>query len=124
MKWIINQKRYQFMEFLGSVFVFIMMEVMLMISSVLMICAFRAKGTDWYAAALKLQVENEIFFVEKADEIFFVLNIAVVFVLVYVIASLGIFRTMQLKKRNDTYGHISCWDMRKKQSEKYLFWII
>ena len=99
MNWIINQKKYQIIGFMGSVFVITMIDVMLMISSVLMLCAFRAKGADWYAIALQQQAENEIFFVEKANEIFFVLNLAVVFVFVYVVASLGIFRTMQLKKK-------------------------
>ena len=70
MNWIINQKKYQIIGFMGSVFVITMIDVMLMISSVLMLCAFRAKGADWYAIALQQQAENEIFLLKKQMKFF------------------------------------------------------
>lgn len=97
MNWIINHKKYKSFYFVCNLLVSTA-EIM-----VLSICVFFAYSTvviqnrDWYQNAVDMETETDLLFREKMNNIFGVLWMAVLFVLLFCIIAVCMFRKMQLE---------------------------
>lgn len=97
MKWIINHKKYRISDFIGSLIVAAVEIVMLSICSIFVFSILKMQGEEWYQEATVLESESDLLFTEKMHDIFLVLWITIVFIYIFCIIAMCMFRRMQLE---------------------------
>lgn len=104
MSWVINHKKYRISYFIGSLFVITAEIVMMSMCSVFAFSNIELQGKDWYQEAVALETEVDLLFQEKMDSIFQVIWIAVLFIIMFSVIAMCLFRKMQLEDMTRILG--------------------
>lgn len=120
MKWVINQKRYRPGHFIGGILVLAAEMTLLSISLLFFSVALSSRKTDWYALAMEQQVSTDIFAGQRTDSIFAALSVVVIFVLLFAVMSLCIFRRLQLEGMQRQLGVFLTCGYRRPELERML----
>ena len=104
MNWIWNQKMQKPVFFLGSVTVCIAQPTILNVCMLMMLAIYGSRSTDWYQVAYTQELSNDMLFAEKSGAVFLVLGIAVVFVFVFSIFTMLVFRKNQWERMRTEAG--------------------
>lgn len=104
MNWIWNQKMQKPVFFLGSVMVCIAQLTILNVCMLMMFAIHGSRGTDWYQVAYTQELSNDMLFAEKSGAVFLVLGIAVVFVCIFSIFTMLVFRKNQWERMKTEAG--------------------
>lgn len=122
MNWVINHKKYRISYFIGSLFVITAEIVMMSMCSVFAFSNIELQGKDWYQEAVALETEVDLLFQEKMDSIFQVIWIAVLFIIMFSVIAMCLFRKMQLEDMTRILGvYIITGYTRRKVERMMLF---
>lgn len=120
MKWIINKKIYAPMEFLSGVCINFLNMTILMIVLDMFLRVIAAKNSKWYNTAQGVMSETDVYFVERADLIYYTLGIVILLLGVFCMSIICLFRKQQADKIENQMGIFRACGYQNNQIKNFI----
>lgn len=94
--WILNRKKYKPFSFLVSILIYTVNLALISICIKFSDCIFAGMRMDWYEHSVRLALQNDVFFLDKAELILITLMIVFSFVAIFSVFVVWGYRKLQL----------------------------
>lgn len=121
MKWMINMRKSQPLQFLVNICVTAVETGLVFLCLVFMLVLKTTEGEDWYQTAVKLEIENDHFFTEKSEAMFFILSVSAVIVFVFIVVTTCILCRQKLNNMKQQIGVLKLCGFGQKYLKRLFF---